>query len=341
VRNTFLEVEDCPNEFVSQFTKQISEPASRSPYHQQAESAAFQMDQQGGFQMGVEPAHSNDGTATSSEEHFPLGTEFASQITPSTGCEFPLPEGGFESQVTSGSGTDPSDESNTSHDAMQYAARDASSNITPPPPACAGPYGTRDYSNQRIECPQGALNVANLAHQELDNAGMANFHDASKVTQKRDAQDPMDRQMTNFRFCPGCGVEVVPTHRFCPHCRFQFPSGRGGPRNGPQQPPAGNRQVSNHQGGCVSTSPPGTLAPTPKQSPPSQPAPTPQQRQDWICAQGPAAPEMKAAVAPNLLHTVGRFRYIEANKNDIRKMMEAYMSMAHSSVAWKPNVMCQ
>mmetsp|Transcript_19320 Transcript_19320/g.55384 ORF Transcript_19320/g.55384 Transcript_19320/m.55384 type:complete len:249 (-) Transcript_19320:340-1086(-) len=92
-------------------------------------------------------------------------------------------------------------------------------------------------------------------------------------------------EMTIVRFCPNCGAEVEPNHRFCPFCCYQLHSFQvgGGPLAGFGGQPGGGVFPNMPGGG-----PQGTLGQLDRRS-------------------GP----------PKLLESLRRFRFIEANPTDI------------------------
>lgn len=122
--------------------------------------------------------------------------------------------------------------------------------------------------------------------------------------QQKPPQPQQQQQQYQMRFCPNCGAEVEPTHRFCPYCCYQLHSLQN--QQGffcPQQVPQGGSGNSNFV--AQSTAP----------------------RQPAVAQPGKTRPVETTKNAgknggsgtSDMLSSLRRFRYIEAEMGDIQR----------------------
>lgn len=210
------------------------------------------------------------------------------EFTPDLGHDDLLPESGFarqasepakpfnrqvSEQTTTGSGAT-LDEGSTEPDENSYTH--VASYLGASMPGVGGGGG----GHARIGGGCAAL-PADLA-QALIQAFPTGGYSGPAMTNHHVAPEPPVHPV--MRFCPNCGAEAEPNHRFCPYCCYQlqtaFSNGGGSSAGAVQQgqgPPQPSRAAS-------SAAPPADAG---------------------------------AAGAPNLLSGLRRFRYVEASPADV------------------------
>lgn len=120
------------------------------------------------------------------------------------------------------------------------------------------------------------------------------------------------------RFCPHCGAEVAPNHRFCPYCCFQLHNIGGG--------------VDGGCGGCGGSNSRGGVAQACLEMQPQLSGLFPQPCSAGGGGIGVWPPRgSDGCAAPSLLTNLRRFRYVEANEDDIRIAQTICQRVLHAT----------
>eukprot|EP00443_Scrippsiella_acuminata_P066619 CAMPEP_0115503488 /NCGR_PEP_ID=MMETSP0271-20121206/69506_1 /TAXON_ID=71861 /ORGANISM="Scrippsiella trochoidea, Strain CCMP3099" /LENGTH=255 /DNA_ID=CAMNT_0002932589 /DNA_START=108 /DNA_END=875 /DNA_ORIENTATION=- len=195
-------------------------------------------------------------------------------------------------QTTAGSGAT-FEEGSTEPDDAGYSQLESYLNRVPlAAQALGGGGGTRPGAQMPDLATAAAL-------QAVIQAATANS--ASTSTAAPSPSPPCSGLMPVMRFCPNCGAEAEPNHRFCPYCCYQlqqsFPGGGGKVGSGNQAPPAS--------------------------------LPQPSCSQQAFGGDRGAAASASHPVAPNLLTCLRRFRYVEASPADVEYAHALCLNFAH------------